>query len=97
MEDVALRAFSIGIALSLCFYVYLVSATALNVIAGKEANAKAASIEGDVGLLQQRYFSLSHRVANTRADAIGLVPVVGTAYVYRPSSVGMAYTADNAN
>ncbi len=97
MEDLALRAFSIGIALSLCLYVYLVSATALNVIAGREASTKAAALEGDVGILQQRYFSLSRSVAKTPTGELGLMPVTATAYVYRPTSVGMAYTPDNAN
>lgn len=97
MEAFALRAVCVGIGLSLCAYVYLVSQTALNVIAGREATAHAASLEGAVGSLQERYFSLSRSVAKTPAGSLGLAPVASTAYVYRPSNVGMAYTANNAN
>ena len=85
------------IALMLCGYVYVVSATALNVMAGREADAHAATLEGRLGALQQRYYSLARAISAESAMSLGLAPVAETDYVYRPSTVGIVYTGDNAN
>ena len=85
------------IALMLCGYVYVVSATALNVMAGREADAHAATLEGRLGALQQRYYSLARAISAESAVSLGLAPVAETDYVYRPSTVGIVYTGDNAN
>lgn len=80
-----------------CAYVYLVSATALNVIASREASARAANLEGAVGTMQQQYFALSQEAAAASPASLGLAPVSDTSYVYRPTTVGLASPADNAN
>jgi hypothetical protein len=96
-EAILLKACMAAIVLMLCGYVYVVSVTALNVMAGREADAQAASLEGSLGALQQRYYSLSHAISKETAAQMGLQPVAETAYVSRPSTVGIVYTADNAN
>lgn len=96
-EVLAMKAVVLSIALLLCGYVFLVSRTALNVIASREADARAAKLESALGMLQQRYYTLAQAITSDRAAHLGLQPVAETAYVYRPSTVGMAYTPDTAN
>jgi hypothetical protein len=80
-----------------CTYVYLVSMTALNVIASREAATRAASLESTVGTMQQQYFSLVQEAAMIPPESLGLTPVGHTSYVYKPTTVGLLSPADNAN
>jgi uncharacterized protein YlxW (UPF0749 family) len=96
-ESFVLKSCAVSLAVVLCAYAYLVAATALNVIASKEASTRATALEGQVGSLQQRYFDLSQSISSESIAALGLSPVVDTVYVYRPSTVGLAGSADHAN
>lgn len=96
-ELLILKAAGFALATILCAYVYLVASTALNVIASKEATLRASALEGEVGSLQEQYFALSQSIGASSLDALGLTPVVGTAYVYRPSSVGLAESVSHAH
>ncbi len=96
-ELVLFKVFGAAIVILACVYVYLVSATALNVIASREATAHAAVLESAVGTLQQQYFALSQAAAAVAPASLGLAPVADTSYVYRPTTVGVLYPADNAN
>lgn len=96
-EHLVFNAIILAIVCTCCLYAYLVSMTALNVIAGREAAARAATLESTVGSMQQQYFALSQAVAAAAPDSAGLVRVAETAYVYRQSTVGLVTSTDNAN
>lgn len=96
-ELLIFRSCVVVLAALMAAYAYLVAATALNVIASKEASSRAAALEGEVGTLQQEYFALSQSVSDESIGAFGLTPVTHTAYVYEPSTVGLAGRADHAN
>lgn len=96
-EQFVFRGIVLAIISVCCLYAYLVSMTALNVIAGREATARSARLESTVGRMQQHYFTLSQTVAAAAPNSVGLVPVSETAYVYRQSTVGLVTAADNAN
>jgi hypothetical protein len=71
-------------------YLYCVSASVMNVIARKEAVAKAASLESSIGSLEQDYFELAQTVTPASGERLGLSPVAHTAYVHKPSAVASA-------
>ncbi len=96
-ELLILKAAAFVLAVILCAYAYLVAATALNVIASKEATVRASALEGEVGSLQEQYFALSQSISASSMDSLGLTPVVATAYVYPPSSVGLAEGVSHAH
>jgi hypothetical protein len=96
METAALRYLSLIVLVLLCAYLYFVSATVLNVIAQREASRASASLESDIGQLEQRYFMLAEGLTEDTAIALGLEPIVARSYVYRPGTVGSASVSRNA-
>ena len=77
-------------------YLYLVSASVLNVIAQKEAGGRSAKLESHLGVLEGEYFSLNERVTQSHAAELGLKPLNGSSFVYRHTSMGAAATVQNA-
>jgi len=80
-----------------CCYLYFVTASVLNVMASREALAQVDAIHGSIGQLESRYLALSQSTSPDEAAGLGLAPVSGTQYVYRPGNVGAATIAGNAN
>lgn len=76
-----------------CGYLYFVTTSVMNVIVRTEAISSIAAVQGQIGSLEQKYFELSHAVTPERAAELGLLPVPGTQYVYRPGTVGAASAA----
>ena len=76
-------------------YLYCVASSVLNVIARKEAVARATALESTIGGLEQEYLALSQEVTPASGTSLGLVPVAHTAYVRRPSTVGVANVASD--
>lgn len=97
LESVAHKGIWIAVGLMVLLYLYLVSASVFNVIASKEANSKAAHIEGAVGMLEQQYLALSQYVTPETGTTIGLAPLEAPVYVVRPTSVGMVDTTVTPN
>lgn len=95
-EALALRSLFALIAVLLLAYLYFVSASILNVMARKEALAQADSLQSQTALLEQRYFSLSQEITPAAAQELGLAPLSGTEYVYRPGTVGVASISNTA-
>jgi hypothetical protein len=87
-EQLLLRVCLFALIVLACGYLYLVTSSVLNVMARKEAQAQTEKIQGDLGGLEQQYYALSQSITPEKAVALGLVPVAGTAYVYRPGTVG---------
>ncbi len=77
-------------------YLYLVSASVLNVIAQKEADGMSAKLESELGVLEGKYFSLSRNITAEHASELGLKPLTGNSFVYRHGNVGAAASAQNA-
>ena len=75
--------------LCLC-YLYFVAASVMNIVARKEADARASAAQGAIGSLEQSYFNLSQSLTPSSAVALGLAPVTETAYVYRPGNAASA-------
>lgn len=90
MERSLLRACILALSILACLYVYLVSASVLNVIAGKEASVDASRMASDVSELERTYFLASADIKPELAPSLGLVPVAHTAYVYRPGNAALA-------
>lgn len=76
-------------------YIYLVGSTALNIIARKEALAKATQAGATIGNFEREYFAISQTVKPDAGEPLGLFPVSDIAYVYRPGAVGQAETPHN--
>ncbi len=94
-ESTAFNTF-FGILMLLVFsYIYLVGSTALNIIARKEALAKAALAGATIGNFEREYFAISQTVKPGAGEPLGLFPVSNIAYVYRPGAVGQAETPHN--
>ena len=96
-ERVAIKWLFILLASLVCAYLYFVSASVLNVIARKEALQSMSDITSSIASMEQRYFNLSQSMTKDTASNLGLAPVSSTAYVYRPGTVGVAYSADEIN
>ncbi len=94
IERVALTVLVSFLAILFCAYFYLVVASVLNIIARKEADARSARLQSDIGTLEHQYFELSQSITPQSASEMGLAPIQATAYVYRP---GNAASADTAN
>lgn len=71
-------------------YLYLVSASVLNIMARKEASSATLALQSKVAELQGEYFALSESVDPALASAIGLAPIAETHYVYRPGNAAAA-------
>ena len=78
-----------------CSYLYFVSVSVLNVMARREALARATQLEGDIGTLGKEYFSLSQETTPQMGSEYGLVPVAKTTYVYRPGATAAATIRSN--
>jgi hypothetical protein len=76
--------------LLLCAYLYFVGASVFNIIARKEATAQTAGLQSAIAEMEQKYFALSQSVDNGSAATLGLAPVSGTTYVYRPGNAASA-------
>ena len=71
-------------------YLYFVAASVMNIVARKEADARATNLQGSIGTLEQKYFELSQALTPESASTLGLAPVSQTAYVYRPGNAASA-------
>lgn len=67
-------------------YLYLVGASVIHVMARTEAQARSLRIESAIAKLEQTFFALSEGITPTASRELGLSPVRGTAYVYRPGN-----------
>ena len=74
-------------------YLYLVTATVLNVMARREALAQISKIEGVIGSVEQNYLALSHDITPLSGLSLGLHPVGPTEYVRRPGSLSAGVPA----
>ncbi len=77
-------------------YLYLVSASVLNVIAQREADQSSAALQSQIGRLEGKFFSLSHDITPEHAAALGLKPLSDSSFVYRLSTVGVGPREHNA-
>ncbi|MFA7310178.1 MAG: hypothetical protein WC050_04720 [Candidatus Paceibacterota bacterium] len=90
LEQQAMRALFALLVLLLCGYLYFVGASVLNIMARKEASAKTTNLQSAIAGMEQQYFALSQSVDASSAHALGLAPVTGTQYVYRPGNAASA-------
>lgn len=83
---------SLGVLLGVLFvsYLYFVGASVLNIIARKEATAQTAALQSAIASMEQQYFALSQSVDSRTEAELGLSPVSGTHYVYRPGNAASA-------
>lgn len=95
LENVAFRTFFILLFGLIFTYIYFVGSSALNIIARKEALAEAARVGATIGSFERDYFEASQKVTPEAGTSLGLAPVVKTAYVYRPGTVGQANVSHN--
>ncbi len=95
-ETAVLRYLSLMAGILVFLYMYLVCASVLNVIAQREANQSSANLESQIGVLEQKYFSLAERVTREQANTLGLLPIAERSYVYRSNSVGLVRDSTNA-
>lgn len=95
-EQAIFRYLCIAVALIVLAYLYLVSASVLNVIAQREAAQGSSRIESNIGVLEGKYFSLSEAVTPAEASKLGLAKVTETSFVYRLDTVGVAPSSKNA-
>ncbi len=77
------------ICLAFC-YVYLVSATVLNVVARRETAVHTTHLSTDVSELERAYFAASAGISPESAGELGLVPVAHVAYVHRLGNAAAA-------
>jgi hypothetical protein len=95
-EYMALRYLFVVIAILIVAYLYLVSASVVNVIAQREASQASAQMESNIGVLGGKYFALSQEVTSARAQMLGLTPLSQSSYVYRLDTVGVVEGSKNA-
>lgn len=77
-------------------YTYFVGATALNVIARKEARAHTQTLATAVASLEREYFALSQGISPDDGERLGLSPVQETMYVHRPGNAASREQDPNA-
>ncbi len=94
-ENLALRILSIALITIVCGYLYFVTASILNIIARKEALAQVSVIQGSIGAEEQRYFELTKSISPRSGPGLGLAPITGETYVYRPGTIGAVTIAPN--
>jgi len=85
------RAIQTAVVLLVCFscaYLYLVTASILDIMGQREADRKVTSTESSIALLEQRYFNLSQSIDPAQGRSLGLAPIESTSYVYRERTVG---------
>ena len=95
LEGVALRVISIALFALILLYLYLVSTSIFNVMGRTSFERQSAALQGTIGVLEQRYFSLSNQMTTETAGTLGLIPVESTSYVYRPgTAASLPITSD---
>ena len=94
-ERVFLKMLIATLALLAVAYVYLVSASVLNVIARKDALRETAALGSTVSLLERDYYAATASIKPSSGERLGLSPVSNTRYVHRPGVVGVAETPLN--
>jgi hypothetical protein len=67
-------------------YLYFVSASILNIMAGREAEASLAQVQSAIASLEQQYFALDEGVDQSIASSLGLTALKDTQYVYVPGN-----------
>ncbi len=95
-EYAALRSMMLISGILILVYLYLVSASVLNIIAQKEAGRMSASLESNLGELEGRFFALSDELTSDHASRLGLHPLEESSFVYRLTNVSAAPAAHNA-
>lgn len=73
-------------------YLYFVSASILNIMAQREAEASLAQVQSTIASLEQEYFALDEHVDQSIASSLGLAPIEGAQYVYVPGNAASAGT-----
>lgn len=95
LENKAFRALLATLLILVFAYIYFVGASVLNVIARKEALARATQLTTAIGGFEKEYFAVSQGITPDAGADLGLAPVSNTAYVYRPGAVGQAKESHN--
>lgn len=95
-EYSAVRVLSVAVGILIFVYLYLVSASVLNVIAQRESDQASAAHESKIGVLEGKYFTLSKNITPAHASELGLKPVTDTSFVYKLETVGFSPAAKNA-
>ncbi len=95
-EYVLLRYLFFACGILIFLYLYLVSASVMNVIAQREADARSATLQSDIGVLESKFFALTKDVSLAHASELGLQPLNESSFVYRLDTVGVAETGHNA-
>lgn len=89
-ERAVMQSLFFALAALLCAYLYFVGASVIHIIARKEATAQTVRLESAIAVMEQQYFALSRSVDGASASELGLAPVSGTHYVYRPGNSASA-------
>lgn len=71
-------------------YVFLVSASVINIIARKDAHAAMGQTTSAIAELEEQYFARIESIDEERASDLGLVPVAETHFVERTVRLGRA-------
>jgi hypothetical protein len=90
VEQLIFRTLCAILGLLVFAYLYFVSASILNIMAGREAEASLAQVQSAIASLEQQYFSLDESVDQSIASSLGLTPIAGTQYVYVPGNAASA-------
>jgi hypothetical protein len=91
-ERIAFRMLFALLGIILCGYLYFVGASVLNIIARKEATRDSAALQGNIAMLEKQYFVLSESITPQNGSSLGLAPLDGANYVYRPGMTAIAPT-----
>lgn len=89
LEQQLSRSLVVALCLVAALYLYFVSASILNIIAQKEASARAARTQGTLASLESQYFALGKDMTQSAASSLGLSPVDDPAYVYVPGNLSV--------
>ena len=90
LEPLALRVVSGVVLLLIVCYVYGISASTFNIIARKQAESSAGSVQSSLAQLNAEYYSLTGKLTEARAQSLGLSELAETSYVTRDVHVGYA-------
>lgn len=92
MERMIMRILLALIAISIFGYLYFVSASVLNVMARREADAQTVKLQSSIADMERQYFALEKGIDASSASALGLAPVAPAQYVFRPGNAASAAT-----
>lgn len=95
-ERVLQRVFLLAMIACALLYTYFVGATALNVIARKEARTHIQILATAVSGLEREYFTISQSVGPEDGARLGLSPVQDTTYMHRRGNAAIAEQDSNA-